>query len=86
MSRQVGDQFEKEVAQALGAELTARSGAHWDDADIKITTGPLKDFVIECKYKSVPFLRPNKKEILKLQEQAKKQMKEWCRIHRLQII
>lgn len=72
-----GYEFEKYVAKLLNRSFTARSGAHWDDGDIKD-----KDFIIECKYKTQPNLTFPKGEREKLQTQAKKYIKDWIYIQR----
>lgn len=71
-SQDKGYEFEQRAAKALGLDSTARSGAHWDDGDLKHP-----DFVIECKYKSQPNLTFPKNERTKLQEQAKRLLKDW---------
>lgn len=86
MSRKKGDDFEDMVAKALDLRKTAMSGGYWDNADLYTDQGPLSDFIIECKYKSVPWLRPIKSEILKLQKQALKEgNKEWLYIQRTEV-
>lgn len=77
--RDKGDRFEKEVANKLNLETTAKSGGHWDDADLYAynKSHPLSLFIIECKYKEVDWLRPVKSEIKKVMKQAEKINKDW---------
>lgn len=85
MSREIGDRFETEVANLLNLKKTAKSGAHWDNGDLYTTIGPLKDFVIECKFKNIRWLQPNRLEIIKLQQQAiKAGHKDWLYIQKNQ--
>lgn len=80
MSREVGDEFEKKIANLLDLSITANSGAIHDDGDLYDYKGPLRHFVIELKRKSVPFFRSNKGEITKLIKQADKLGKDWIYI------
>lgn len=76
-SRKIGDEFEEEVANKLGLRTNAKSGGHWDNADLSS-----KNVLIECKVKSVPFLRSNKAEIQKVINQANKHYKDWVYIQK----
>lgn len=71
-NREVGDEFEKYLANQLNLKTTAKSGGYWDNGDI---VG--KDVIIECKVKSVSFLRIAKNEIKKVINQAEKHSKDW---------
>jgi hypothetical protein len=74
-TRQIGDDLEKKTKILLKSsfEFTAGSGSVWKDGDLRH-----KEYVVECKVKnatkgiSVPA-----KDLAKLQEEAKKQLKEW---------
>jgi hypothetical protein len=71
--RQVGDEFEKYIAKLLPElNITARSGAHWDNADL---TGP--GVIIEAKVKNKPRLTISWNEIVKLKKQAEKHTVDW---------
>lgn len=82
MSREVGDAFEKEVADLLDLQITANSGAKFDNADLYSFNGPLKNFVIELKVKSIDNFRAPKDEIEKLKKQALKFTKDWAYIQK----
>jgi hypothetical protein len=81
-TRAKGDKLERKVANLLDLETTAKSGGHWDNADLttRDPNHPLRDFVIECKYKDIPWLRPVRSEIEKVQAQAKKGFKDFIYI------
>lgn len=76
-NRAIGDKFEEYVSNLLGIRTTAKSGGHWDNADLAN-----KHVLIECKVKHVPFFKPVKKEIQKVMNQAVKHGKEWAYIQR----
>lgn len=80
MSREKGDLFEDKCCKVLGLSKTANSGAIHDDGDLYDYKGPLKDFIIEAKYKSIPNFRASKAEIEKLKVQANKFFKDWIYI------
>jgi hypothetical protein len=78
MSREKGNKLEKKIEKRLkdiGVKRTAKSGGHWDNADLR---GP--GFIIEAKYKDIPNLRTPKKEIENVQRQAKKLGLDWVYI------
>jgi|6_EtaG_2_1085325.scaffolds.fasta_scaffold10192_2 hypothetical protein len=83
MSRKLGDEFEKELAQKLNLKTTANSGAIFDDADLRPTNG--KPVLIEAKVKNTlgaPFTHAVRKEVIKLKLQAEERFIHWLYIIR----
>ena len=75
MSREKGDRLETYVSKSLSINKTTNSGAKFGNADLAD-----KNIVIECKYKSLPHFRPDKKELGKVIEIAEKSLREWAYI------
>ncbi len=75
--RQKGDEFEKQLSRLFSIRLTAKSGAHWDNADLATET-----VLIEAKVKDVPFFKPSKREVEKVIAQANKHGKDWVYIQK----
>lgn len=74
--RKKGEEVEKEVERLLPwFKRTARSGAHWDNADL---VGP--NTIIEVKYKGRSGFSSDKREIDKLRRQADKLGVDWLYI------
>lgn len=75
MSRHVGNKFEKEVAQVVGATKTANSGAMFNDGDLQTKT-----FVLECKFtsKNTETISIKKDYIEHISKQAEMLNKEWA--------
>lgn len=71
-SREKGDRLEIKISNHLGINRTTNSGARYDNADLAD-----RKVLIEAKYKDVPWFRPSKSEVQKLQAQALKHGKEW---------
>lgn len=77
MSRELGDEFEDQVAYDLGIRKTNMSGAKFDNGDLSN-----KEVIIECKVKNKPHFQACGPEIKKVMEQAKKHFKEWLYIQK----
>ena len=78
MSREVGDEFEQEIAQLLGLRLTTNSGAKYNNADM----GDY-DYIVECKVKNgKKNFHVDNKELDKLKDQALKRFKDWMYIQK----
>jgi len=75
--REEGEEFEKDLANRFGIKTTAKSGAHWDNADLSTHT-----LLIEAKVRHEPFFKPSKKELEKLIAQASKHCKDWAYIQK----
>lgn len=75
MSREKGDKLETRIANLMNIWKTNNSGAKFDNADLAN-----RKIIIECKYKDIPWFRPEKKEVKKLIQQSKKNMKDWIYI------
>ncbi len=71
-NRSIGDEFEQKVSNLLNLPLTAKSGGHWDNADMAT-----RKTLLECKYRSDESLTGALDHIKKLKKQAEKHMKEW---------
>tara|TARA_Y100000034_G_scaffold124270_1_gene172200 strand:+ start:76 stop:411 length:336 start_codon:yes stop_codon:yes gene_type:complete len=70
-----GLQFENEIAARLGIRTTARSGAHWDNADLSD-----ENILIETKFRDAEYFAPPKADIHKIINQASKNGKDWAYI------
>ena len=70
-----GQALEKRIENDLRIRRTAKSGAHWNNADLSDNR-----VTIEAKAKSVSTFRTAKGEIKKVQEQADKAGKDWVYI------
>lgn len=77
-TRDLGDKLEKDLENLLGMRRTAKSGAHWDNADLSS-----RSLLIEAKVKNTAkWLQPSRAEIIKLIKQAKAVGKEWAYVQR----
>lgn len=73
MSRVIGDEFEEELAEALGLKKTANSGAMFDDGDLRS-----RQVILEAKVKNNnKSLGGCASELKKLKTQAKKFCIDW---------
>ena len=79
MSREKGDKLETYVSNSLSINKTTNSGAKFGNADLAN-----RDIVIECKYKSLPHFRPDKKELSKVIDIAENSHREWAYIQQIQ--
>ena len=75
--REIGDEFEEQVAYDLGIKKTNGSGAKFDNGDLCD-----KETIIECKVKGKPGFQSCSLEIKKVISQAQKHNKEWVYIQK----
>tara|TARA_R110002074_G_scaffold402324_1_gene607120 strand:- start:178662 stop:178979 length:318 start_codon:yes stop_codon:yes gene_type:complete len=73
--REIGDDFEEQVAYDLGMQKTNMSGAKFDNGDLVN-----KETIVECKVKGKPGFQACGSEVKKVIAQAKKHSKEWLYI------
>ena len=73
-----GYEFEERLEDLLdGLKRTAKSGGHWDNADLA------NEFtLVEAKVKSLDNFRAPKGELTKLKNQAEKHGKDWVYIQK----
>ena len=72
-NRDKGQRFEDDLARLLGIKTTARSGAHWDDADLRGS-----GFILEAKVKATKnYFSSSRKEIDKVKHQADRLGVDW---------
>lgn len=72
-NRSVGDELEDKICQKFNVQKTAKSGAHWDNADLVNN-----NVLIECKVKNdCSSFRCPKSELSKLKKQANRSSKDW---------
>jgi len=75
--REIGDEFEKQVAYDLGIQKTNMSGAKFDNGDLAS-----KETIIECKVKGKSGFQACGSEVKKVITQALKHNKEWLYIQK----
>lgn len=75
--RQIGDDFEEQVAHDMGIRKTNGSGAKFDNGDLAD-----KETIIECKVKGKSGFQACGSEVKKVIAQARKHNKEWLYIQK----
>jgi len=75
--RELGEDFEEEVAHDLGMQKTNMSGAKFDNGDLAN-----RETIVECKVKGKPGFQACGNEIKKVIAQAQKHSKEWLYIQK----
>jgi hypothetical protein len=75
--REIGDEFEEQVAYDLGIRKTNGSGAKFDNGDLAD-----RKTIIECKVKGKPGFQACGLEVKKVIAQAQKHGKEWLYIQK----
>lgn len=75
--REIGDNFEEQVAYDLGIRKTNGSGAKFDNGDLAD-----KGTIVECKVKGKPGFQACGSEVKKVIAQAQKHSKEWLYIQK----